>query len=66
MTPHTYHEDTRRKALRRAFLGEGSVPPTLNEDGPAVMAVAPPMVDKHNTSMMLNPCEAGDTSARWG
>jgi hypothetical protein len=53
MTPHTYHEDTRRKALRRAFLGEGSVPPTLNEDGPAVMAVAPPMVDKHNRTYKI-------------
>jgi hypothetical protein len=47
-TPHTYREDTHRKAPRWAFLGLGSIPPELDENDPAIMAVAPLVVDTHD------------------
>jgi hypothetical protein len=43
-----YQEATRMKALRRAFLGGGSIPLGLNEDGPTITVVAPQATDKHD------------------
>jgi hypothetical protein len=40
VTPHTYGEETRRKATKWAFLGKRSIPPGLDEDDPSVTAVA--------------------------
>jgi hypothetical protein len=48
VTPHAYQEDTRRKALRWAFLGRGSVPPDLDEDDPTIMIVALPMANMND------------------
>jgi hypothetical protein len=47
-----YREDTRRKALKWAFLGGGSVPLGLDEDDPAVTAVA---ADEHDGTCEI-PC----------
>jgi hypothetical protein len=66
--------------LRWVFLGGGSIPLGVDEDDPAVTAVAATAVDEHdgtyeipnrcvgfiNACMMFNPHELGDTSMRWG
>jgi hypothetical protein len=36
---HTYREVTHMRALERAFLGGGSIPPGFDEDAPTVTAV---------------------------
>jgi hypothetical protein len=47
-TPHTYREDTRRKALRRVFLGRDSIPIGLDKDDPTVTVVATTVANEHN------------------
>jgi hypothetical protein len=37
-TPHTYREDTLKRALKWAFLGNGSVPPGHDKDASTVVA----------------------------
>jgi hypothetical protein len=43
-----YQEDAQRKAPKWAFLDEGSIPPGLDEDDPAVTAMATIAVDEHD------------------
>jgi hypothetical protein len=45
-TPHTYGEETRRKATKRAFLGKRSIPPGLDEDDPSVTVVETAAADE--------------------
>jgi hypothetical protein len=53
-TPHAYREDTRRKALRWAFLGRGSAPPELYKDNPAVTTLAPLATDMHDETCEIS------------
>jgi hypothetical protein len=45
-TPCTYREDRGKKDQGRAFLDGGSTPSELDEDGPAIMVMATPIVGK--------------------
>jgi hypothetical protein len=48
MTPYTYWEDTRREALKWAFLGGGSAPLGLDEEDPAIAVMAVVETDEHD------------------
>jgi hypothetical protein len=50
---NTYPEDTHRKALRRGFLGGGSIPSGLEEDDPAATIVATTVTDRHDKTYRI-------------
>jgi hypothetical protein len=48
VTLHTYQEDARKKATRRAFLGGRPVPQGLEKDDPTFTTVATVAADEHD------------------
>jgi hypothetical protein len=53
--PHAYQEVTNKKDLWQAFLGGGSILMGLDEDGPTITTMAPPVASNYGrTCKVLN------------